>query len=99
MVNVIRRFTVAETPIPRFKKVQTSDGFYDVSFWHHVQIDESEQENIPLGDIIISSPVGGKLYCCVEFGERNLFYKSTRLSERIQLGRLELGDDRFLIFR
>jgi hypothetical protein len=63
MVNVIRRFTVAETAIPTFKKVQTSDGFYDVSFWHHVEIDESIQENILLGDIIISSPVGGKLHC------------------------------------
>lgn len=63
MVNVIRRFTVAETAIPTFKKVQTSDGFYDVSFWHHVEIDKSIQENILLGDIIISSPVGGKLHC------------------------------------
>ncbi len=63
MVNVIRRFTVAETAVPTFKKVQTSDGFYDVSFWHHVKIDESIQENILLGDIIISSPVGGKLHC------------------------------------
>lgn len=63
MVNVIRRFTVAETPIPRFKKVQTSDGFYDITFWHHIEIEESEQENILQGDIIISSPVGGKLHC------------------------------------
>lgn len=63
MVNVIRRFTVAETAIPTFKKVQTEDGFYDVSFWHHVEIDDSIQENILQGDIIISSPVGGKLHC------------------------------------
>ena len=71
MVNVIRRFTVAETAVPTFKKVQTSDGFYDVSFWHHVQIDESKQENILLGDIIISSPVGGKLYCIPRPGNDN----------------------------
>ena len=63
MVNVIRRFTVAETPIPRFKKVQTADGFFDITFWHHIEIEESVQENILLGDIIISSPVGGKLHC------------------------------------
>ena len=63
MVNVIRRFTVPETAVPTFKKVQTTDGFYDVSFWHHVTIDESVQENVLSGDIIISSPVGGKLLC------------------------------------
>ena len=54
---------MAETPIPRFKKVQTADGFFDITFWHHIEIEESVQENILLGDIIISSPVGGKLHC------------------------------------
>ena len=63
MVNVIRRFTVAETSPATFKKVQSSDSYYDIWFWHHVQIDESEQENLLQGDIIISSPVGGKLHC------------------------------------
>lgn len=63
MVNVIRRFSVMETSVPTFTKVQTSDGFYDVSFWHHVQLEESIQENVLHGDIIISTPVGGRLHC------------------------------------
>lgn len=61
-VNVIRRFTVFDTPVPTFKKVQTEDGFYDVSFWHTVTIDEHEQENAIQGDIIIATPVGGTLH-------------------------------------
>ena len=61
-VNVIRRFTVFETPTPTFKKVQTEDGFYDVTFWHTVQLDEHTQENVLEGDIIIATPVGGTLH-------------------------------------
>jgi hypothetical protein len=61
-VNVIRRFTVFETPTPTFKKVQTEDGFYDVTFWHTVQLDEHTQENMLEGDIIIATPVGGTLH-------------------------------------
>lgn len=63
MVNVVRRFTVAETTPPSFKKVQTTDGYYHVSFWHHIQVNESTIENVLEGDIIISTPVGGKLHC------------------------------------
>lgn len=61
-VNVVRRFTVFDTPVPTFKKVQTTDGFYDVSFWHTVTVDEIEQENAIHGDITIATPVGGTLY-------------------------------------
>lgn len=61
-VNVIRRFTVAETPIPTFKKVQTEDGFFDVTFWHTVQADDALLDNAVMGDIIIATPVGAKLH-------------------------------------
>ena len=61
-VNVIRRFTVFETPSPTFKKVQTEDGFYDVTFWHTVELDDHVQENVLEGDIIIATPVGGTLH-------------------------------------
>lgn len=61
-VNVIRRFTVFDTPVPTFKKVQTEDGFFDVSFWHTVTIEEAVLENAIQGDIIIATPVGGTLH-------------------------------------
>ena len=59
-VNVIRRFTVSETPTPTFKKVQTEDGFFDVTFWPVVE--GLEGENVLEGDIIIATPVGGTLH-------------------------------------
>lgn len=61
-VNVVRRFTVFDTPVPTFNKIQTSDGFFDVSFWHTVTVDEMEMENAIHGDITIASPVGGTLH-------------------------------------
>ena len=61
-VNVIRRFTVFDTAVPTFKKTQTQDGFFDVSFWHTVTVDEHQQENAIQGDIIIATPVGGTLH-------------------------------------
>lgn len=61
-VNVIRRFTVFDTPVPTFKKVQTQDGFYDVSFWHTVELEDATVENAVRGDIIIATPVGGTLH-------------------------------------
>lgn len=61
-VNVVRRFTVFETPVPTFKKVQTTDGFYDVSFWHTVSIEGQSVDNTITGDIIIATPVLGTLH-------------------------------------
>ncbi len=61
-VNVIRRFGVSETPVPTFSKTQTTDGFFDVRFWHTVEIEGQQQENVLTGTIIIATPVGGKLY-------------------------------------
>ncbi len=61
-VNVVRRFTVFDTPVPSFRKVQTTDGFYDVDFWHTIEVEGVEQENVIEGDIIISTPVGGTLH-------------------------------------
>ena len=60
-VNVIRRFTVFENNPLTFSKVQTKDGFYDITFWHTVQTADGPQENILQGDIIIATPVGGIL--------------------------------------
>lgn len=59
-INVVRRFTVFETPTKTFYKKETDDGFYDIYFWHTV--DDVEGENTVRGEIIISTPVGAKLY-------------------------------------
>lgn len=56
-VNVIRRFTVAETSSATFTKVQ-KDDFFDVYFWHTVDA----APNTITGDIIIATPVGAKLH-------------------------------------
>lgn len=61
-VNVVRRFTVFDTPVPTFRKVQTQDGFFDISFWHTVTVDDAQIENSIVGDIIIATPVGGTLH-------------------------------------
>ncbi len=62
-VNVIQRFTVSETNPPRFLKEETKDGFFDVTFWHTVRIDEMDIKNNTLkGTIIISTPVNGRLF-------------------------------------
>lgn len=57
-INVVRRFTVFETPTPTFYKKQTDEGFYDVRFWHEID----GVDNVVEGDIIIATPVGGTLY-------------------------------------
>lgn len=59
-VNVVRRFTVFETPDKTFYKKETDDGFYDIRFWHTVA--GVEGENTVKGEIIISTPVGATLY-------------------------------------
>lgn len=61
-INVVRRFTVFEAPVPRFYKEETSDGFYEVRFWHTVTIEDLEEENFVTGEIIIATPVGGTLH-------------------------------------
>ena len=61
-VNVIRRFTVNETSPATFKKVQTADGFFDVSFWHTIDLGEGPVLNVLEGDIVIATPVGAKFH-------------------------------------
>ena len=61
-VNVIRRFTVFETPTPTFRKKKTKEGFYDIRFWHTVRIEDADVANAVAGEIIIATPVGGKLH-------------------------------------
>ena len=57
-VNVVRRFTIAETDPPSFEKIQTEDGFFDINFWHTLD----GNPNIIKGDIILATPVGQKLH-------------------------------------
>lgn len=57
-VNVIRRYTATETSPATFKKEQTKDGFFDVTFWHTVNGHPNQIE----GDILISTPVGAKIW-------------------------------------
>ena len=57
-VNVVRRFMVFDTDPQTFRKVQTSDGFFNVAFWHTVD----GQTNEIKGDIIIATPVNGILH-------------------------------------
>ena len=61
-VNVIRRFTVFETPTPTFRKKVTKEGFYDIRFWHTVRIEDADVANAVEGEIIIATPVGGTLH-------------------------------------
>ena len=70
-VNVIRRFTAMETDPATFKKEQTDDGFFDVTYWHTLYdsngdpvLDEHGNivENVIKGDIIIATPIGAKLH-------------------------------------
>lgn len=65
-VNVVRRFTAAETSPATFKKVQTDDGFFDVTFWHTI----GTEPNSIKGDILIATPVGGKLHAVAVPGRR-----------------------------
>lgn len=57
-VNVVRRFTIPENDPATFKKEQTTDGYFDISFWHTL----NSQPNTIKGDILIATPVGQKLH-------------------------------------
>lgn len=63
-VNVVRRFSVFEHSPATFKKIETDEGngFYDVKFWHTVEVDGEPVENIIDGDIVIATPVGATLH-------------------------------------
>lgn len=67
-VNVIRRFSVTETHPASFSKVQTEDGFFDVTFWDTITVGEDSFENILNGDIIIATPVGAHLLAVPVYG-------------------------------
>ena len=66
-VNVIRRFTVSEHVPATFTKRSTNDGFFDIRFWHTIDVvDEqtqttTQQYNVIEGNILIATPVGQKL--------------------------------------
>lgn len=55
-VNVIRRFTINEADT--FKKIQNSNGYFDIYFWHTL----NGQPNVIKGDILIDAPVGQELH-------------------------------------
>ena len=57
-VNVVRRFTIPENYPATYKKVQTADGNYDITFWHTLD----GEPNIIKGDILIATPVGQRLH-------------------------------------
>ena len=70
-VNVVRRFTAMETDPATFKKEQTSDSFFDVTFWHTLYDSNGDpikdeqgnvKDNIIKGDIIIATPIGAKIH-------------------------------------
>jgi len=67
-VNVIRRFSVTETNPATFSKVQTEDGFFDVTFSDSVKVDDSIIKNVLKGDIIIATPVGARLLAIPVYG-------------------------------
>lgn len=67
-VNVIRRFSVTETNPATFSKVQTDDGYFDVTFWDSVKKDDAWISNVLNGDIIIATPVGAHLRAIPVFG-------------------------------
>lgn len=67
-VNVVRRFSVAETNPATFSKVQTEDGFFDVTFSDSVKVDDSTIKNVLKGDIIIATPVGAHLRAIPVYG-------------------------------
>ena len=61
-VNVIRRFSVFESSPASFHKTKTKDGYFDVRFWHTIEVGGEPEENVIEGDIIIATPVGATLH-------------------------------------
>lgn len=61
-VNVIRRFSVFESSPASFHKTQMSDSYFDVRFWHTIEVEGEPEENVIEGDIIIATPVGATLH-------------------------------------
>ena len=61
-VNVIRRFSVFESSPASFHKTQMSDSYFDVRFWHTIEVEGEPEENVIDGDIIIATPVGATLH-------------------------------------
>jgi len=61
-INVIRRFSVYEPTPATFDKVKTDDGYFDVKFWHTVEVENVPQANEIEGDIVIATPVGATLH-------------------------------------
>lgn len=66
-VNVVRRFTIPEKEPQTYTKVQNSNGYFDVYFWHTLD----NEPNIVTGDIIIDSPVGQTLHIVPVAGARD----------------------------
>lgn len=61
-VNVIKRFWVYEPNPATFDKIKTDDGYFDVKFWHTIEVEGEPQENKIDGEIIIATPVGATLH-------------------------------------
>ena len=61
-VNVIRRFSVFESSPASIRKTQMSDSYFDVRFWHTIEVEGEPEENVIDGDIIIATPVGATLH-------------------------------------
>lgn len=61
-VNVIRRFSVFESSPASFQKTKTKDGYFDVRFWHTIEVEGDSEENVIEGDILIATPVGATLH-------------------------------------
>lgn len=61
-VNVIRRFSVFESSPASFHKTKTKDGYFDVRFWHTIEVEGESEENVIEGDILIATPVGATLH-------------------------------------
>lgn len=80
-INVIRRFSVYEPTPATFDKIKTDDGFFDVKFWHTVEVENVPQANEIEGDIVIATPVGATLHILPVPGTNG----STLLTDALQV--------------